>query len=111
MNEQWFERIEDYLNGKMSADEQLRFEQEMAMDNALAEDFNLYREIEKEMRDAAAHYKEEAALKKSLESLNKKYFSQDNSIHITEPQKYLQKRTVNLWRLISIAAAISGVIA
>ncbi len=113
MNEQWFEKIEDYLSGRMSAEEQLRFEEEMATDKELATDLNVYREIEEEMRDDETHHKEETALKNSLEKLNKIYFpSSDNSIEqMTEPKIYPLRKKIKPWKIISIAAGILGIIA
>jgi tetratricopeptide (TPR) repeat protein len=113
MNEKWFERIEDYLGEKMSAEERLLFEQEIAADKELASDFNLYHEIEEEMRDDERHYQNETAFKNSLETLNKIYFPglKNSTTYGTEPRIHPQTKKLRLWKNISIAAAVTGIIA
>lgn len=74
MKEEWYEKIEDYLNGSMSPEEQSLFESELATNEELLTLFNLYRTIEEEMRDDAKSGKEDASLRNSLGALNEKYF-------------------------------------
>ncbi len=50
MNEKMLEKIEDYLNGPMNAEERKLFELEMAGNEELASAFRLYKSIEEEMR-------------------------------------------------------------
>lgn len=51
MNELWFERIERYLQGKMSQDERLQFESEIAVNKELSSDVALFKTLDEEMRN------------------------------------------------------------
>ncbi len=66
MNVDWFEKIEEYLNGEMSREEQLLFESELATNQELYAAFNIYQEIETEMRTREKYGTQEALLRKSL---------------------------------------------
>src|SRR5688572_30252315 len=78
MKNNWFEKIEDYLNGTMSLDERLRFVIEIVQNDELASTVNIYKEIEAEMRNKQQYREQEALLKQTLESLNSRYFNSDH---------------------------------
>ncbi len=107
MNESWFEKIEDYLNGKMSREERILFESEMASNEELYAAFKLYQTIETEMSDQEKHSLQEAELKSSLENLNDRYFKLAKVIPVEELDKV---RRINPWKIIAIAASIIGLV-
>lgn len=74
MDEDWIEKIEHYVNGTMSGEEQSRFEAELATNEELASVFRLFRVIEEKTQRDRKYSEEEALLKSSLQKLNKKYF-------------------------------------
>jgi hypothetical protein len=74
MNENAFEKMEDYLQGKMSPEERTRFEAEMASDAALSTSYKIYAAIDEEMQEDQKYKQDEAALKGSLDKLNTTYF-------------------------------------
>lgn len=101
MEDKWFEKIEDYLNGKMDNEEKALFEKALASDKELASVFNVYRTIESDMQanENERFDLNKNALKQSLEALNEKYFEseQDESL---QPVK-----TFNLYRFLTTIAA------
>ncbi len=84
MNE-WFEKIEQYLNGHMSQEERLHFESEVAINNELYALLIVYKEIETEMRHSEKYSADEAALKGTLEKLNAVYFNNGGVNNKTVP--------------------------
>ena len=56
MNEAWLEKIEQYFNNEMSAEEKLLFESEMRTNEELSSYFNLYKEIESDNAQYAKKY-------------------------------------------------------
>lgn len=69
-----YEKIEDYLNGKMSSEEKLLFEAALTSNQELATAFAVYRTIETEMRAHEKARVPESALKDTLQTLNTRYF-------------------------------------
>lgn len=101
MNDSWFEKIEYYLQGQMSSEEKLRFEAALASDEELSTAFNLYREIETEMRLDEKYSKNEIALKESLQALSTRYF-------IAEPGQTTKTIGLNSNKLYRTTAAIAA---
>jgi tetratricopeptide (TPR) repeat protein len=74
MDEEWIEKIDNYVNGTMSREEQLRFEAELAANEELASVFNLYQAIEEETLNNWNYSEQDSLLKNALQKLNQKYF-------------------------------------
>ena len=96
-----FEKIENYLNGSMTAEEKSRFEKELEENNELQQLFNLYRTINSEMYNAEKYGDREAALKNTLSRLNGKYFKQQSAPVISMQQKNNLSR-----RIMAVAAGL-----
>lgn len=75
MEDPRFERIDDYLNGRMNREEKLRFEEELKGNEELNALFNIYNVIETEMQ--TSNQDEEALLAASLKKLNAVHYNQD----------------------------------
>jgi tetratricopeptide (TPR) repeat protein len=88
MDEKRFEEIQDYLDGTMSREEQLRFEAELKTSEELSSTLHLYRLIEEEMRNDATQ-NGERLLTNSLEKLNKKYFRAESQQNTPQTEHYL----------------------
>jgi len=73
-----YEKIEDYLNGKMDAEEKSLFEAALSSDEELLIAFKVYRTIETDMRGLEKISVERSALKDTLDSLDKNYFENDS---------------------------------
>jgi hypothetical protein len=140
MNEIWIEKIENYLNGTMSREDRQKFESELETNEELSLLFTIYRTIETEMHTTEQYREEEALLKKSLEKLNARYFTNEhqqnnrkaekngnrqNSAHFNKVRKSPAEpitrvatlkqsdsrvKRMNTWKVIAIAAAFFGVI-
>ena len=89
MNGNWFENIEEYLNGKMSREEQLRFDEEMKKNKELSSTVYLYKTIEAEMGENEKFSDDENLLKKTLEELNKRYFKNENKEELISEDKQI----------------------
>lgn len=125
MNENWFEKIENYIKGGMSHEEQLLFESELEVNEELYAAFNIYKEIETQMRTHAEYSGQEALLRKSLEKLNEEYFgnkSQQDAdpesekatpIYTKKDQRpgegFNEVRKINPWKWLT-AASLTGFI-
>jgi tetratricopeptide (TPR) repeat protein len=111
MNESWFEKIEDYLNGKMSREERLLFELELGSNKELHAAFQLYQDIETEMSNQEKYSIQEAELNGLLENLNNRYIlSQQPAAVIPMDEKPGRVRKIQPWKSIAIAAGIIGLI-
>lgn len=75
MNEVWFERIEKYINGEMSADEKSAFESELSTNKELKAMYNTQNWLEAEMFEPVKGDENEPALKNTLEGLRVQYRS------------------------------------
>src|SRR5689334_15499463 len=119
MHEAWMEKIDNYLNGRMSPEDRSHFESEMAADPELSSTFRIYQVIETEMRAAETYRPQDASLKNVLANLSAAYMdaeavpavqpgSENNSQHqpvISEPvpdQARLIK--INWGKRLAIAA-------
>lgn len=123
MNEISFEKIEQYLNGELSREEQLAFESELRTNEELASLMKLYGTIDTEMRNNETYSKNETELKKSLEKLNKIYFQKETNsneplseanneiLYIESAEKNNRSEGIRLWKRLVIAAAIIGIVA
>lgn len=79
MNEKMFERIEDYINGSMSPEEEQLFETEMATNEELSSAFSIYNAIETNMRNNQKLSEEAAALKITLDKIKSAYFKTETA--------------------------------
>jgi len=125
MNAGWFEKIDNYVNGKMSSEERSLFESEMTKNEDLVSAVNIYREIEKEMSQTEKYREDESSLKKTLQQLNTRYFKNGTGQEVQEgadilifkePKKDLtsdiiKAKKINLGIRLAIAASIIGIIA
>ena len=129
MNKTLFEKIEQYLNGEMSAEERVLFEYEMKTNDELSSACNTYKLIETQMRNQEKNSENETLLKDSLQKLNAVYFEREikNSPDIQNTNKALpvfdasitekfkaknnKRSIVSIWKTIGIAAATIGIIA
>src|SRR5690242_1876577 len=114
VNESWYEKIEEYLSGKMSHEEELHFNEEIAKNEELASVFQMYRRIDVDMRDDEKYKEEEEALKKTLGKLNSIYFRKEEpsisetekkaaALEISERERIIEKRKVrrfSVWKSI-----------
>jgi hypothetical protein len=95
MNENSYIKIEEYINGSMSRDEQLSFEAELITNEELSVAFKIYKQIETEMRTHENCSGQEALLRKSLEKLNIKYlgneFQQQAGLEEATPVIYINE--------------------
>ena len=121
-----FERIGQYLNGELNEQDRLLFESELASDEELASAFNLYKEIEHEMR-AGKEDTGRTSLKNNLQQLGKTYFknseaknspittsaAQPISLHSLKNELFEEETTIKstgTWKKFAVAAIIIGVI-
>ena len=117
-------KIEAYLTGEMTPDEKSSFEAEMAANEALSADFRICNAIKTEMLNDETYKDRDEALKKSLDELSSIYFKkaaseettgpENSSNHATviavNPKTPVNKRSLPLWKKLSVAAGIAGVI-
>jgi tetratricopeptide (TPR) repeat protein len=75
MRSKEFDRIDAYLNGDMSAEEQILFKTELAQNKDLASTVALYQSIEQTMRSTEATNEDEATLRQTLNMLGALYFT------------------------------------
>lgn len=87
MKDDWFEKIEEYLNGRMSSEEKSLFEAELSSNEELITLFKVYRTIETEMRNNEKFSADEKALKKTLNTLNLRYFEGSAEPTSIDPDK------------------------
>ncbi|MBA2563278.1 MAG: hypothetical protein H0V14_10295 [Chitinophagaceae bacterium] len=120
MNVLFFEKIEEYLRGKMNREDQLRFEAEMAVNEELASAYNIYRGIENEMREMENDNNDDndnqnkAGLRESLEKLNAIYFKKEITVEPVKRQTVRSDariRRIKIWKTAGIAAAVISVVA
>lgn len=95
-----YEMIDQYLEGELSGDALLAFEQEIKTNPALAKEVELYRKINEEMSGHFEKDKEEQALTDNLKKLNEQHFKK-------QPGKL---RSINKWWYAGIAAAAAVVL-
>jgi predicted Zn-dependent protease len=100
MNEINYELINQYLEGELSGEALLAFEQEMLVNPDLAKEVTLYKKINDEMSGHLQQEKEELALTGNLEKLNEQYFK--------KPQGKV--RSINRWWYAAAAAVAAAVI-
>ncbi len=112
MNENSYIKIEEYINGSMSRDEQLSFEAELITNEELSVAFKIYKQIETEMRTHENCSGQEALLRKSLEKLNIKYlgneFQQQAGLEEATPVIYINEDqfSLSLIRIFYFAIAV-----
>lgn len=105
MEDKWFEKIEDYLSGKMNREDKVLFEKALASNQELASVFNVYRTVENQMQ---AHENkkpaaEESELKKSLQALNTRYFEPGQQE--LKPAKTIKLAYRSLYKYTTMIAA------
>ncbi|HRP33749.1 MAG TPA: hypothetical protein PKV73_17755 [Agriterribacter sp.] len=93
------ERIEDYLSGKMSPDDELSFETELKHNKTLFDLLRLYRDIDFEMRQSEKYKHQEAALQNTLQQLNAAYFNKQTPV-------IKMSRRLSVFKIAVAAAAI-----
>lgn len=76
MNELYKEMIERYLEGDLTAEERIAFEQQLQQDPALAAELALHKKIHAEMQQHTLHEKKQQELNTTITSLNKEFFKQ-----------------------------------
>lgn len=79
MNEIWVEKIDKYLSGEMSREEELAFESELAADKELEATYKLQKTLEETMQAAEEHKEKDKEVLHTLKSLNAKYFAAEGS--------------------------------
>jgi tetratricopeptide (TPR) repeat protein len=102
MTELLNEQMELYLAGEMDDAGKMAFEQQLQTDEALAQQFSLYKNIQEEMMAARQHYEGEKKLKANLQSLSSQYFSGTE----TTPAKVVNMKRKWYYAAASIAAAV-----
>ncbi|MDQ3292365.1 MAG: tetratricopeptide repeat protein [Bacteroidota bacterium] len=108
MNEHYYNKIEEYLNGEMNAEEKELFEAALSSDKELLKVFKVYSAIETEMQEAEEFSLQEIALKNTLQELNKEYFKSEPR----QEAKVVKFYSDNIFKLsASIAASIAIIIA
>ena len=75
MNEPWYEKADDYLNGRMNPQERSDFESKLAGDGEMSSELKLYKTIETAMQGNEKNTEEEEALRRSLQALGETYFT------------------------------------
>jgi tetratricopeptide (TPR) repeat protein len=90
------EQIALYVNGDMTGEELLQFEQTLLRDNSLQEDVQEFRNVLAALRSKLAPDAKDAALTQTLESFNEEYFG-----HKTRPVKLYIR-----WASVAAAVAI-----
>lgn len=100
MQNEWFEKIELYLDGELKGEELALFEKQLKEDDELKQQVDLYKTIENEMKQRTSGSKEEEDLKKSLSDLGKKYFAAGTTAKVIP---LYQKRK---WLYVAAAAVL-----
>lgn len=90
------EIIEQYLDGELTGEALLAFEQEMQANPQLSKEVSLHRTIRDEMRQSILHRQEEQEVSRALQELGQQYFKK-------EPGKVISTRR---WWYIAAAAAV-----
>jgi cytochrome c-type biogenesis protein CcmH/NrfG len=103
--EKFYENIEDYLSGHLSTADKEAFEKALSEQPELREALALYQEIEGTLAADAQHEQENAAVKETLSTISKDYFTAEKK----------EARVITLqrsqWiRRIAVAAAVILVI-
>ncbi len=117
MDENLFEKIEEYLNGDTSSEEKLRFETEMAKSEELNLAVTIYKRVETDMRYKLKNTIDESLLKETLEGLGNQYFQNANKEFPFEHNKSVQKNEhkattikMKIWVKASVAAVFIGIV-
>lgn len=116
MNETWLEKIEEYLSGDMSQEEQMLFEKELSTNKELSSDFNLYKAIEAEMHANENYEADEAPLRKTLQELNARYVKSEGDQNAVRDNSKEQARPgttatrIKMLMRLAVAASLLGVI-
>ena len=131
MDEEWLEKLDDYLNGAMSREAQLRFEAELEVNEQLAAVVRSYRIVEEELEKKGREYGEEDLLQISMRKFEKKYFGtawQGDGVQagkngaaqaLVRPAADMSVSgkgrgsfiMVSVWKKLAIAAIMVGVVA
>jgi predicted Zn-dependent protease len=100
MSEINYEIINQYLEGELSGEALLAFEQEMLTNPSLAKEVALYKNINDEMSAHLQQEKEEQALIGNLKKLSEQYFKKPAG----------KVRSINRWWYAGVAAAAAAVL-
>ena len=102
MNEEWYEKIEDYIKGKLPEQEKAAFEQQLSVDQVLAEEVALYRDMMQSVSTHADLDEKKAVLQQTLDTVGAKYFNAEQ-----KPQaRIIPLRRRALIAITGVAAAI-----
>lgn len=115
MEENLFEKIEDYLHGGMSREEQLSFESELKKSEELKMAVAIYKRVETDMRNNLKNTDDEILLKKTLQGLGNQYFKNVNKeilieYNKTKPNNETNANKVKILFYVSVAAAFIVII-
>jgi hypothetical protein len=75
MNNEQYDIIEQYLNGELSGEALIAFEEQLKNDNELAAELQLYKNIEHELKQSQQNEAEENALTATLKNLGAQHFT------------------------------------
>ena len=107
------ERIERFLEGRMSPEEQTRFEQDLATDQKLSAAYHTYRAVEKYMFNPH-QYAQEDDVKKNLTKLGNEFIITTNKTETQPPATAIPTggriRWTRMGRLAAVAALLAIVV-
>ena len=103
--ENFYENIDDYLNGVLSKEDQAAFEKTLEEQPELRAELELYREIESTLAADFQHEQENAAVKATLTSESKAFFAEEK-----KEAKVITLQRSHWIRSIAVAAAVVLVI-
>lgn len=102
----FYEHIEDYLDGVMNDQQRQDFERDAAQNPALATTLREVQETRKRLARQEQRQAEEAALKETLQTFGKQYFGETPP----PPPAIRPKGTSWMWWLILLAALLTAVV-
>ncbi len=89
--------FDNYLMGKMSADEIADFEKELTVDDdSLKKDFEIYRDLQMYLKHEIGNKEQNEVFKENISNISEKYFS----------DKKENVRKLNSWHFLAIASSI-----
>jgi hypothetical protein len=101
MSEINYDIINQYLDGELSGEALLAFEEELKNNAVLAEEVALYKSINEEMRLQAQHGNKEQALRDNLGTLTDQYFKKNTGGKV---------RSINRWWYAAVATAAAAIL-
>lgn len=89
MTVNWFEKIEEYLNGEMTREELSLFQAQMSKDEELSSAVNMYRVINAEMSQHEQCDDAEISLRKTLKELSSRYIKRETNEELPAVEKQI----------------------